>query len=88
MKQKKLGTAAIRNYLKREVRESSDWSAVQGKLLSFKISNALSEEKFARQKFDKMFSYIKNRWGHHGVIMQQFNINMQQVIPDVWSSWG
>ena len=75
----------MEKYLKREVRDPSERSKVRGRLLAFKVSNALREETFVRKQFEKSFSYIKNRWGHHGLIMQQFNINMQHVISEVWT---
>ena len=84
LKQKGLGTNGIEGYLKREVREPSQRAGIRSKLLSFKIVNAIKEEDYVRKAFEKKYSYIKKRWGHHGFIFQQFNISMQELVSEVW----
>ena len=77
LKQNCLSTLGINKYLKFEVWEDDQRSKICRKLLSYKIGNAISEEKSARRAFMKKIDYLKRRWGHHSIIMQKFLVFMQ-----------
>ena len=70
--------------MKFEVREDDQRSKICRKLLSYKIGNAISEEKSARGAFMRKMDYLKRRWGHHSLIMQQFLVIMQAEVSEVW----
>ena len=84
LKQNCLSTPGINKYLQFEVREDDQISKIRRKLLSYKIRNATSEEKFAREAFTKKFDYLKRRWGHHYLIMKQFFDFMQAEVSEFW----